>query len=199
MILCDESIRKALAFGDIEIDPPPKDDQYQTSAVDIFLGDSFRIWDPARFGVGGVRLELNLAEQKFQATANAFTIQAPRETDNTVVLPPYYIEPRVLLCLTRERIHLKMHAGLAARVEGRSSLARSGLIVHLTAPTIHAGFNGQITLEIINHGPFYMKFVPNKTRICQLIIEKLDNAPSGELQTVFQGQTTPIGPSGKKG
>ena len=38
-------------------------------------------------------------------------------------------------------------------------------MVHLTAPTIHAGFSGYITLEVINHGPFVLELVPNETRI----------------------------------
>jgi dCTP deaminase len=99
----------------------------------------------------------------------------------------------VLLCLTRERIHLKKESALCARVEGRSSLARIGLVVHLTAPTIHAGFNGPITLEIVNHGRFYLRFVPNKTMICQFIIERLDNPASGTASSTFQGQTAPTG------
>jgi dCTP deaminase len=48
-----------------------------------------------------------------------------------------------MLAITRERVHLnKSSYKLAAGVEGRTSLARIGIIVHLTAPTIHAGFNG---------------------------------------------------------
>jgi len=198
MVLSDEGIKRSLASGAIEIDPTPEDDQYQTSSVDIFLGDSFRIWDPAKFNARGVDVHLNLAEQTFQNTANAYAILAPREADNSVILPPFSREPRVLLCLTRERIHLKKESALAARVEGRSSLARIGLIVHLTAPIIHAGFNGPITLEIVNHGPFYVKFIPNKTRICQFIFEKLETPAAGPLNTAFQGQTTPIGNLMKK-
>jgi hypothetical protein len=67
-----------------------------------------------------------------------------------------------MLAITRERIHLHRDYKLAARVEGRSSLARIGMIVHLTAPTIHAGFRGPITLEMINFSPFHLRLVPNK-------------------------------------
>lgn len=193
MILSDEGIKRALGSGALEIDPIPREDQYQTSSVDIFLGDSFRVWDRKRLAVPGLAPVLNLAEQTFQDTANAFTIPAPRETDGSVVLPPFSENPCVLLGLTRERIHLKKNAALAARVEGRSSLARIGITVHLTAPIIHAGFNGQIALEIVNFGAFHVKFVPNVTRICQFIIEKLDNAAATDLQTSFQRQETPIG------
>lgn len=193
MVLSDEGIKAAIKSGSLVIDPAPTEEQYQTSAVNIYLGDSFRIWDASKFSPKGVKVELNLAEQSFQDTANAYAIPAPREADNSVILPPFSISPIVLLCLTRERIYLKRESALCARVEGRSSLARIGLVVHLTAPTIHAGFNGPITLEVVNHGPFYAKFVPNKTIICQFIIEKLDAPATGQVSTSFQGQTTPIG------
>jgi dCTP deaminase len=193
MVLSDEAIKFALTSGDLVIDPTPSEEQYQSSAVNIYLGDSFRIWDPAKFKTKGVRIDLNLAEQSFQDTANQYTIDAPRDNDRCVVLPPFAVEPIVLLCLTRERIHLKKESALCARVEGRSSLARIGLGVHLTAPTIHAGFNGQITLEIVNHGRFYLRFVPNKTMICQFIIERLDKPATGQASASFQDQTTPIG------
>lgn len=193
MVLSDESIRRALESGELEITPTPQDDQYQTSSVDIFLGDSFRIWDRDRLAVPGLAPVLNLTEQTFQDTANAFTIDAPRERDGSVVLPPFAEKPCVLLALTRERIHLKKGAALAARVEGRSSLARIGITVHLTAPIIHAGFDGPITLEIVNFGAFYVKFIPNETRICQFIIERLDTAATRDLITSFQHQETPVG------
>jgi dCTP deaminase len=193
MVLSDEGIRKALETGDLVIDPLPTDEQYQTSAVNIYLGNSFRMWDASKLTVQGAEVRLNLAEQSFQAIANAYAIDARRESDGSVVLPPFSKEPNVLLCLTRERIHLKKESALCARVEGRSSLARYGLAVHLTAPTIHAGFNGQITLEVINHGHFYIKLVPNKTMICQFIIERLDKPSAGQASASFQGQTSPTG------
>jgi dCTP deaminase len=193
MVLSDEGIKKALASGDIEIDPTPSEEQYQSSAVNIYLGDSFRIWDPSLFKTKGIRIELNLAEQSFADTANRYAIPAPSDADGCVVLPPFANEPTVLLASTRERLHLRRESALCARVEGRSSLARIGLVVHLTAPTIHAGFNGQITLEMVNHGRFYLKFVPNKTMICQFIIERLDTPATGKVSPTFQGQKTPIG------
>ena len=193
MILSDAGIRRALAEGDISIEPPPEAGQFQTSAVDIFLGDSFRVWDLQKLATQGFKPVLDLAEQRFADTANSFSINADLERDGSYILKPYRDVPQVLLCQTRERVQLKLESRLAARVEGRSSLARLGLMVHLTAPTIHAGFNGNITLEVINHGPFHLKLVPNKTRICQFIFERLESAPEGDATTQFQGQRTPIG------
>jgi dCTP deaminase len=66
-------------------------------------------------------------------------------------------------------------------------------MVHLTAPTIHAGFRGPITLEMANLGLFHLKLTPNKTAICQLIFERLESPPAGDIRTQFQDQATPTG------
>jgi len=189
MILSNEEIRKALRAGDIAISPEPAEDQYTTSAVDLFLGNEFRCWEERLFRAPGAHIELNLAEQQFAKTAAAYLVDKARQSDGTVVLAPRDF----VLAITREKILLRHEARIAARVEGRSSLARIGLMVHLTAPTIHAGFEGNITLEMVNHSPFYLKLVPDKTRICQLIFERLGEAPSGLIATGFQGQTDPAG------
>lgn len=79
----------------------------------------------------------------------------------------------------------------AARIEGRSSFARIGLIVHFTAPTIHSGFDGTITLEMINLGPYPITLYRGM-EICQLIVEPLD-APPFLNPSNFQGQRRPSG------
>lgn len=196
MILSDEGIRLALANGEISIDPAPKPDQFQTSAVDICLGKSFQVWDlDLLTGTPGFTGILDLSEQKFGVTAQKFSKPAQLEHDGSYILKPYQEVPQVLLCQTHERLDLRPDAKLAARVEGRSSFARLGVMVHLTAPTIHAGFGGNITLEVINHGPFNLKLVPCKTRMCQFIFERLETTPQQVISTQFQGQTTPIGPA----
>jgi dCTP deaminase len=191
MILSNEEIRRALSSGDIAITPAPADDQYTTSAVDLFLGNQFRCWDDKLFKPKGAQIALNLAEQQFSQTAAAYLVEKGREADGTVVLGP----GSFVLAITREKVHLRHEARIAARVEGRSSLARIGLIVHLTAPTVHAGFEGYITLEMLNHSPFYLKLVPDKTRICQLIFERLGETPTSAIATDFQGQVDPSGKS----
>jgi dCTP deaminase len=195
MILSNAGIQQAISEHQIEIDPVPTAERYTTSAVDLTLGKAelCKVWDRARFDVRGVKVELNLAVQEFPKTAGAYLVPARCEGDGSVVLPPFATEPVHLLAMTHERVSLNWDAQMAARVEGRSSFARLGLVVHLTAPTIHAGFRGAITLEIINFGPFYLKLVPGQTRICQLIFERLESIPIGEPATAFQDQTTPAG------
>jgi dCTP deaminase len=80
---------------------------------------------------------------------------------------------------------------LAARIEGKSSYARCGLLVHFTAPTIHAGFKGTITLEIMNLGPYAISLRPQMP-ICQLIIEEVRGVPF-RSDSQFQGQSQPAG------
>jgi dCTP deaminase len=109
---------------------------------------------------------------------------------------------RFYLGWTQERIQLPHRSRLAARVEGKSSLARLGLGVHVTAPTIHAGFGfsdldpsfvgSPIQLEIWNTGPLPVILRPG-LRICQLIFEWVDGTPEQGYagQFSFQGPTTP--------
>lgn len=193
MILSKEGIQEALRNGHLAITPEPREDQYTTSAVDLTLGDDFKRWDDALMTTPGLRAELNLAEQDFLKTARHYTRPVGPDREGSIVLPPYFKEHWHLLAITRERVCLNREGALAARVEGRSSLARLGLIVHLTAPIIHAGWVGVITLEIINFGPFYLKLVPHQTRICQLIFERLEMPAVGEPATAFQGQVAPTG------
>ena len=94
-----------------------------------------------------------------------------------------------ILGWTAEYVDLKYDARIAARVEGKSSLARLGVVVHMTAPTIHAGFEGQIRLEIANYGLFPIRLRPNM-RICQLIFELTLGAPEKAYQAQFTGQTS---------
>ena len=191
MILSDKAIQKALADGAIEITPVPSETRYTSSAVDLTLGAQFQGWNFDVLSVKGTTVHLNLALQSYQTTAKAYLKTLKIEDDGSFVFPPYSEKPMVLLAQTQERVYLKRDSGLAARVEGRSSLARIGLTVHLTAPTIHCGFHGAITLELINYSPFHLRMVPGSV-ICQLILERVEGA-AGEIKTAFQNQTDPSG------
>ncbi|HKI18902.1 MAG TPA: hypothetical protein VKA15_13535 [Isosphaeraceae bacterium] len=102
-----------------------------------------------------------------------------------------------ILAQTRERVELPIeHADnsetcLAARIEGKSSRARVGLLVHFTAPTVHPGFEGNLTLEMINLGPTSIVLRPG-IPIAQLIVEEVKGVPRPN-PSQFQGQTTPEG------
>ena len=103
-------------------------------------------------------------EQGFILRRNQFILG---QTAESVGLPL----PRELDSAAREK------GCLAGRVEGKSSFARFGLLVHFTAPTIHTGFGpAPIALELMNFGPAPITLYPGM-RICQLLLEQVVGIP----------------------
>jgi dCTP deaminase len=97
---------------------------------------------------------------------------------------------------TEERIGLPHTSRIAARVEGRSSLARLGVGVHVTAPTIHAGFGvtddpnypgTRIRLEVWNCGPLAV-CLQKGMKVCQLMLEEVHGTPEKGYQGTFTTQ-----------
>jgi dCTP deaminase len=82
----------------------------------------------------------------------------------------------------------RLRSKIAARVEGRSTLARLVLAIHMTAPTIHAGFEGRIVLEMYNFGPYPFAASTQEFGVCQLIFERLGRVPGGQVKTTNKGQ-----------
>jgi dCTP deaminase len=187
MILCDTEIRAALNHRQVIIDPEPPLEHITTSAVDLMLGSEFTRWKPPRRKGAAFSIDPS-APDFYPEFASEYQERIPLESDGSVVIKPRDF----VLALTRERIELPGSSRLAARVEGRSSLARLGLGIHVTAPTIHAGFRGRITLEITNQGPLPIRLRP-EMRICQLILEQVFGTPSMDMTGVFQDQTSVAG------
>jgi dCTP deaminase len=125
---------------------------------------------------GGIQVKPGHSEYKYSSIARSFQKYVP--TDGYVLLPSTF-----LLSWTREKLSLPINSRLAARVEGRSSLARLGIGIHLTAPTIHAWFVGPIQLEMFNFGQFEI-VLNSGMKICQLILEQTMGTP----QAGYTGQ-----------
>lgn len=92
---------------------------------------------------------------------------------------------------------------MIARVEGKSSLGRLFLTVHVTAGFVDPGFKGQITLEIVNLGKWSLNLYPGM-KIAQVNFHKMDSSAkrpygSSDLGSHYQGQTGPVASSGKRG
>ena len=189
MILCDSEIRAALRHGQIIIEPSPPAERFSTTAVDLTLASTdFKRWKAPQSGVVTV---IDAARSGYYRNASQLLEDVPRGEDGSVVLQP----GEFLLALTAERVQLPEEARFAARVEGKSSHARIGLAIHITAPTIHAGFTGQIALEIKNHGILAVRLEPGMP-ICQLIFEMVFGTPSVTMQGLFQNQTSVTGQTG---
>jgi dCTP deaminase len=157
---------------------------FQTSAVDLRLGSEIAYFKE------GIPAQIDLRKGDFNALFGPMSERRVLTDEQPYVLRPN----KLVLGKTLERIELPLlekGVSLAARVEGKSSYARCGLLVHFTAPTVHAGFAGTITLELINLGPLDIALYPSMP-ICQLIIEQVSGIPFRN-DSQFQNQARPGG------
>ena len=91
--------------------------------------------------------------------------------------------------------YVKIPDDLVARVEGRSSMGRLGVTMHVTAGFIDPGFEGNITLEISNIGAMPVALYPGQ-RVCQIVFETMttpSEIPYGhpDRNSKYMGQTSP--------
>ena len=193
MVLSNSEIHVALDSGRVLIEPEPSPRYptvgvacpYQTSSVDLCLGDEISYFKE------GLPINIDLRKGSFGR------LFAPNSVSTRITEEqPFALKPgKLVLGRTLEKVTLSLpedsSTPLAARIEGKSSYARCGLLVHFTAPTIHAGWSGTITLELINFGPFDIMLYPSAP-ICQLIIEEVKGIPFSTLSQ-FQGQVRPGG------
>ena len=189
MILSSSDIKKALEDKTLIIDPIPNDEHIDTSAVDLRIGNKFYQWKPDLVNQTGVDVTVDIDHFDFKKLADLYLEEVPKLPSGKFTIEP----EKFYLSSTFETIQFPTESQLAGRVEGKSSLARLGLVIHMTAPTIHCGFGGVITLEIFNYGPFPIVVTPEKTRICQLIIEMLSSKPPERTGKTFMDQKNPKG------
>ena len=182
MILTDREIQAAIQNKHIIVDPVPDLDAYSSTSLDLTLSKSLRTWKTPAVGIEQIICP---------ATDGYKYTDAARELSETKEMGAegFVVNPQVfLLGWTEENVELPIEARLAARVEGKSSLARLGIGMHITAPTINAGFKGPIQLEICNHGPFKVKLTPGMP-VCQLIFEQTLGTPEKGYKGQFYAQT----------
>lgn len=132
MVLRDQSIREAIEGGRIGIDPYDPA-LIQPSSIDVRVDRRFRVFNNARYPYIDVRQEME-----------GLTELVEVEGDEPFILHP----GEFVLGQTLERV--SMPDDLVARLEGKSSLGRLGLLIHSTAGFIDAGFAGNLTLELSN-------------------------------------------------
>jgi dCTP deaminase len=131
-VLSDGTIRRLVADGRIEIEPwDPA--MVQPASVDLRLGASFRVFHNHRARAIDLRdPPRNLTEQVVVGDDEAF-----------VVHPGEFV-------LARTLEWVRLPDDVVARIEGKSSIGRLGLIVHATAGFVDPGFEGTLTLEVTN-------------------------------------------------
>ncbi|MGI8579186.1 MAG: dCTP deaminase [Solirubrobacteraceae bacterium] len=173
-VLSDGSIVRLVEEGRIRIDPwDPA--MVQPASVDLRLGDSFRVFHNHR--------------------TSAIDLRDPPSNLTEEVTPPpdepFVIHPGEF-CLGRTLEWVELPDDIVARIEGKSSLGRLGLIVHATAGFCDPGWKGTLTLELANLTRIPIKLYAGLP-IAQLSFMTLD-APakrpygSAELGSHYQGQ-----------
>ncbi|WP_353507642.1 dCTP deaminase [Intrasporangium sp.] len=178
MLLSDKDIRAEVDGGRVVLDPwDPA--MVQPSSIDVRLDKFFRLFDnhkypyidPAAEQPELTRLvEVGAGEERFVLHPGEFVLGSTLET---VTLPD----------------------DLAARVEGKSSLGRLGLLTHATAGFVDPGFSGHVTLELSNVATLPIMLYPGM-KIGQLCFFRLSSPAenpygSGTYGSHYQGQRGP--------
>ena len=197
MILSDRETRGAIQRKFIWVSPcPPASDQrWSATTLDLTLDAEIRPWES--LGGAGADVTIDPSSPEFNSNELIRQLTQPQSCAGE----GYVVQPKTLvLGWTLEKIKLPNASRIGARVEGKSSLARIGLGIHVTAPTIHPGFGekaddpefpgSQIRLEIWNISPLKIRLKKGMP-ICQIIFEEVHGIPEGR----YAGQFAVQGPS----
>ena len=135
MVLSDRDIKAAITSGEINIEPFSPE-CIQPTSVDVRLASKALIW-----------------RQRYEGSYISPTqpVEAKMMGEWNLDFPELLYPYDLLLASTLEKITL--NDSIVARIEGKSSLARLGIAVHVTGGFIDCGWSGNITLEIVNFNP----------------------------------------------
>jgi dCTP deaminase len=177
MILSDRDIKAALAEGRIGIEPfDPAD--VQPSSVDLHVDRYFRTFHNARHPFIDVKKAMDDLTELVEV-----------ESDEAFILHPC----EFVLGSTSE--YVRLPHDLVARLEGKSSLGRLGLLIHSTAGYVDPGFEGHLTLELSNVANLPITIYPGM-KIGQISFFRLTSEAenpygSGPVGSKYQGQRGP--------
>jgi dCTP deaminase len=177
MLLSDRDITAAIAEGRLGIEPYDKA-LVQPSSIDVRLDRFFRVFNNARY------THIDPAQQQDDLT----TLVEPAGDDPFVLHPGEFV-----LGSTLEVVSIP--DDLAARLEGKSSLGRLGLLTHSTAGFVDPGFSGHITLELSNVANLPITLWPGMKigQLCLLRLTSPAEHPYGSAKagSKYQGQRGP--------
>ncbi len=178
MLLSDRSIREAVEAGRIIIDPWDES-LLQPASVDLRLGSKMRVFRNSRVPYIDVKQELPELTEEVEIHEDI----------------PFYLHPHEFaLGVIEERICLP--DDIAARLDGKSSLGRLGLLVHSTAGWVDPGWRGNLTLELSNVSGSPITLYAGM-RVSQISFMELSTPAenpygSGQLDSKYQDQGEPV-------
>ncbi|GAA0350028.1 dCTP deaminase [Bowmanella denitrificans] len=152
MRLCDKDIKTWLNDGKIQIAPMPEDNMISGVTVDIRLGNKFRVFQDH----AAPYIDLSGRREEMEAALESVMSDEIEIAEGKA----FFLHPGELaLAVTLESVTLP--ANVVGWLDGRSSLARLGLMVHVTAHRIDPGWSGNIVLEFFNSGKLPLALRPN--------------------------------------
>ena len=205
MYLSDVDLRRAVECGDLIVKPLPTEEIGPTS-IDLHLGpiEEAAVWDCKALAVHNEALglpprELNVARMTYGTVSRQYLVQPPREADvkdglvfrreDAIILRPHGF----VVWQTEEVAGTPTeNPKYICFIDGKSTRSRTGLVVHLTAPTIHAGWSGNITLEMTNCGPLDLVLHAGDA-IAQLTVAQITQPPALDVklyEAATHGQTS---------
>lgn len=166
MRLSDKDIEQSLADGNIIIEPTPDVSMISGVSVDIRLGNEFRVFKEHT----APYIDLSGPKTEMQKAMNSVMSDEIHIADGDA----FFLHPGELaLAVTYESVTLP--DDIVGWLDGRSSLARLGLMVHVTAHRIDPGWSGQIVLEFYNSGKLPLALRP-KMKIAALNFETMSSS-----------------------
>lgn len=175
------AIEGRIAEGSLVITPAPKEVDFDSDAVNVHLGAKVYAWTRSPPG-STMTVSLWKTHEKFgyQAFAEKHLQEVPPDNDGIITIRPQ------TFYLADLKDYTKLPHDVAMHLQGKSMLARLGVMVHLTAPHVHAGWEGLLTLEIYNLGPFNIELNEGMP-IGQLTFWQMDG-PSQLISGQFSNQ-----------
>jgi dCTP deaminase len=172
MVLADHQIEWLVEMFGSTIEPY-NPENLQPSSYDVTLGNSFKIMQWSKEPLDP--FNQNQLDRAY------YTLH--RKDDEAFVLPP----GQFVLGVTKERVAVP--PDLVCRLEGRSSVGRLGITVHITAGYIDPGFVGNLTLEMMSFAPRPIILTPGMT-IAQIGFLKMAAPARTPYKGRYQGDTT---------
>jgi len=161
MILSDKDIKKYIKEGKIKINPKPDfKEQLGPCSLDLHLGNTFKTFKPSQYPYLDVRRSIDFED----------LMEVVEIKDGA----PFILQPKAfILATTKEKFTLP--SDLMARLDGRSSLGRLGVVVHSTAARFDPGWEGRAVMELGNLGIMPV-ILYSGMRICALTFESLSSS-----------------------
>ena len=178
MILSDKDIKKAIKDGDLTFREKLLPEQIEAASIDLKLGPIFKTFQTSKESL--LDLKKGIDFNKLMHT------QTLEKGEGFILHPNRFV-------LVSSKEYMKLSNRIAVRAEGKSSLARMGLLVH-TAGFVDPGFEGTLTLEISNQAEIPIMLYPDMY-ICQIAVEWLSSPCESSYldrkKSLYQGSVGP--------